>query len=162
VAAVRVVARGDSLLFPAAIRALAAAHGPRGGPRREVPELTPREAEVLHLVARGLDNAEIAAELYLGLQTVKTHVSSLLRKLGARDRTPGRGRRLPDRSGAAVPSGRAGVGALDRTGATGQDHGVSRINDVGGMVGFPAIAEEPDEPAFHADWERTCWPSTPR
>ena len=86
-ATVRVVARGDSLLFPAAIRALAATHGPRGGPRREVPELTPREAEVLHLVARGLNNAEIAAELYLGLQTVKTHVSSLLRKLGARDRT---------------------------------------------------------------------------
>ncbi len=86
VAAVRVVARGGSLLFPSAIRALAAAHGPRGGPRREAPELTPREAEILHLVARGLNNSEIAAELYLGLQTVKTHVSSLLRKLGARDR----------------------------------------------------------------------------
>jgi DNA-binding NarL/FixJ family response regulator len=87
-AAVRVVARGDSLLFPAAIRALAAAHGPRGGPRGPwAAELTPREAEILHLVARGLNNAEIAAELYLGLQTVKTHVSSLLRKLGARDRT---------------------------------------------------------------------------
>ncbi len=82
-AAVRVVARGDSLLFPGAIRALATAHGPRGGPRREAPEPTPRETEILHLVARGLNDAE----LYPGLQTVKTHVSSLLRKLGARDRT---------------------------------------------------------------------------
>ncbi|GAB3191301.1 hypothetical protein GCM10027261_00740 [Geodermatophilus arenarius] len=44
-------------------------------------------AEVLLLVARGRSNGEIAGELYLGLQTVKTHVSSLLRKLGARDRT---------------------------------------------------------------------------
>ncbi len=85
--AVRVVARGDSLLFPAAIRGLAAAHGPRGSARREAPELTPREAEILFLMARGLSNAEVAGELYLGLQTVKTHVSSLLRKLGARDRT---------------------------------------------------------------------------
>ena len=84
VEAVRVVARGESLLFPDAIRALAARHATG----REVREdLTAREREILALVARGLNNAEIAAELYLGLQTVKTHVSSLLRKLGARDRT---------------------------------------------------------------------------
>ncbi len=86
--AVRVVARGDSLLFPAAIRALAARHAPvraRGG--RAPADLTAREREILTLMARGLSNGEIAGELYLGLQTVKTHVSSLLRKLGARDRT---------------------------------------------------------------------------
>ncbi|MGY1786168.1 response regulator [Geodermatophilus sp. SYSU D00698] len=84
--AVRLVARGESLLFPAAIRALAAQHAPAQH-TRPAPELTAREREVLLLVARGLSNGEIAGELYLGLQTVKTHVSSLLRKLGARDRT---------------------------------------------------------------------------
>ena len=84
--AVRLVARGESLLFPASIRALAARHAPRVG-SVGVPDLTPREADILRLMARGRSNAEIAGELYLGLQTVKTHVSSLLRKLGARDRT---------------------------------------------------------------------------
>jgi DNA-binding NarL/FixJ family response regulator len=86
--AVRIVARGESLLFPAAIRSLAARHAPtaaRAG--TTLAELTPREREILQLVARGRSNSEIAGELYLGLQTVKTHVSSLLRKLGARDRT---------------------------------------------------------------------------
>ena len=74
-------------LFPAAIRSLAARRvaGPGRGATRA--QLTDREAEVLQLMARGLSNGEIAADLYLGLQTVKTHVSSLLRKLGARDRT---------------------------------------------------------------------------
>ncbi len=86
--AVRVVARGDSLLFPAAIRALAARHAPvRARGSRALADLTAREREILTLMARGLSNGEIAGELYLGLQTVKTHVSSLLRKLGARDRT---------------------------------------------------------------------------
>ena len=85
VEAVRVVARGESLLFPAAVRALAARYG-GGGDRTRV-ELTGRETEVLQLMARGLSNGEIATELHLGLQTVKTHVSSLLRKLRARDRT---------------------------------------------------------------------------
>ena len=84
--AVRVVAGGESLLFPVAIRALAAQQAP-AVPTRPAPELTPREREVLLLVARGLSNTEIAGELFLGLQTVKTHVSALLRKLGARDRT---------------------------------------------------------------------------
>ena len=86
--AVRVVAGGESLLFPAAIRSLAARHaGGAAGRRDRAVGLTAREEEVLVLMARGLSNGEIAGELYLGLQTVKTHVSSLLRKLGARDRT---------------------------------------------------------------------------
>jgi DNA-binding NarL/FixJ family response regulator len=86
--AVRVVARGESLLFPAAVRALAARHvGARAGRAALRAELTDREREVLLLMARGRSNTEIAGELHLGLQTVKTHVSSLLRKLGARDRT---------------------------------------------------------------------------
>ena len=86
--AVRVVAAGESLLFPAAIRSLAARQAPadaRVG--AAVSDLTPRERDILRLVARGLSNAEIAEEMFLGLQTVKTHVSSVLRKLGARDRT---------------------------------------------------------------------------
>jgi DNA-binding NarL/FixJ family response regulator len=86
--AVRVVAAGESLLFPAAIRSLAARQAPadaRVG--AAVADLTPRERDILRLVARGLSNAEIAEEMFLGLQTVKTHVSSVLRKLGARDRT---------------------------------------------------------------------------
>jgi DNA-binding NarL/FixJ family response regulator len=86
--AVRVVAAGESLLFPAAIRSLAGrqtpAHARVGA---AVADLTPRERDILRLIARGLSNAEIADELFLGLQTVKTHVSSMLRKLGARDRT---------------------------------------------------------------------------
>ncbi|WP_342747999.1 response regulator transcription factor [Geodermatophilus tzadiensis] len=86
--AVRVVARGESLLFPAAIRSLAARHAtPRARAGTAVVDLTPREREILRLVAGGLSNGEIANELFLGVQTVKTHVSSLLRKLGARDRT---------------------------------------------------------------------------
>ncbi|MED7951901.1 response regulator transcription factor [Streptomyces sp. BE303] len=86
--AVRLVAAGESLLFPAQIRRLAAGQGNREA--RETmarAALTDREAEVLRLVARGLTNGEIAAHLVLGVQTVKTHVSSVLAKLGARDRT---------------------------------------------------------------------------
>lgn len=86
--AVRLVAEGESLLFPAAMRELAAAHGnPEARAALERAGLTEREREVLRLVARGLTNAEIAGDLYLGTETVKTHVSSLLTKLGARDRT---------------------------------------------------------------------------
>jgi DNA-binding NarL/FixJ family response regulator len=85
--AVRVLAAGESLLFPAAVRELAVRQAGSRAAAGPVADLTPREREVLLLVARGRSNAEIAAELFLGLQTVKTHVSSLLRKLGARDRT---------------------------------------------------------------------------
>ncbi|MFH8793245.1 response regulator [Streptomyces sp. NPDC017941] len=90
--AVRLVAEGESLLFPAAVRELAGAHGTRRGnpvavAALERAALTGREEEVLRLMARGLSNAEIAARLVVGTETVKSHVSSLLAKLGARDRT---------------------------------------------------------------------------
>ncbi|MFC9974762.1 response regulator [Spirillospora sp. NPDC127200] len=87
--AVRMVAHGDSLLFPAAIRALAAEHAPAGpgGGARWHDRLTEREADVLRLMAKGRSNAEIAAELFVSPQTVKTHVGNVLAKLQARDRT---------------------------------------------------------------------------
>ncbi|MFE9250608.1 response regulator [Streptomyces sp. NPDC007088] len=86
--AVRLVAEGESLLFPAAVRALAATYGNvRARTAMERAELTGREEEVLRLMARGLSNAEIAARLVVGAETVKSHVSALLAKLGARDRT---------------------------------------------------------------------------
>jgi len=88
VEAIRVVARGESLLFPAAIRRLAGAYG--GGPaadRVRGARLTEREGEVLRLMATGLSNAEIAAHLVVGVETVKTHIGNILAKLGARDRT---------------------------------------------------------------------------
>ncbi|WP_103336148.1 response regulator [Amycolatopsis sp. CA-126428] len=88
VAAIRTVVAGESLLFPAAIRRLAAqrAPGPAGDGLASA-GLTEREREVLRLVAAGLSNVEIAGELYVGVQTVKTHVGNVLAKLGARDRT---------------------------------------------------------------------------
>jgi DNA-binding NarL/FixJ family response regulator len=85
--AVRVVARGDSLLFPAAVRRLAAAYGPAPAAGLPGAQLTEREGEVLRLMADGLSNAEIAARLVLGQETVKTHVGNVLAKLGVRDRT---------------------------------------------------------------------------
>jgi DNA-binding NarL/FixJ family response regulator len=87
--AIRLVMQGDSLLFPAAIRALAASHLPESPAHGATwhAQLTEREAEVLRLMATGLSNAEIAASIFVSLQTVKTHVGNLLAKLGARDRT---------------------------------------------------------------------------
>ncbi|NEA83152.1 response regulator transcription factor [Actinospica acidiphila] len=90
--AVRLIAEGESLLFPASVRQLAAEYGEGGGNRAaratlERARLTGREGEVLRLMARGLSNAEIAARLVVGTETVKSHVSAVLAKLGARDRT---------------------------------------------------------------------------
>ncbi len=89
IAAVEVVARGDALLAPSVTRRMIE-HFVRDstvrGQRTELPHLTERETEVLVLVARGLSNAEIAADLVIAEQTVKTHVSRVLGKLGARDR----------------------------------------------------------------------------
>lgn len=86
--AIRVVAGGDALLAPSVTRRLIAEFAAR--PESRSPEglddLTERELEVLRLVARGLSNAEIAEELYVGETTVKSHVSHTLTKLGLRDR----------------------------------------------------------------------------
>ncbi|MFF7985706.1 response regulator [Streptomyces sp. NPDC007901] len=86
--AVRLVAEGESLLFPASVRQLAARYG-EGGGRDGLgwARLTEREAEVLRLMAQGLSNAEIAGRLFVGTETVKSHVGAVLAKLGARDRT---------------------------------------------------------------------------
>jgi DNA-binding NarL/FixJ family response regulator len=90
--AVRVVAAGDALLAPAVTRRLIIEFA-RLRPRQDAPSaavlaaLTPRETQVLRLVAEGLSNPEIAARLVVTEETVKTHVSRMLSKLGLRDRT---------------------------------------------------------------------------
>lgn len=90
IAAVRVIAGGDALLAPAVTRALIGRHADRLRPRppAEPPAgpLTRREVDVLKLVAAGRSNAEIAADLYISTETVKTHVSRILTKLELRDR----------------------------------------------------------------------------
>lgn len=88
VEAVRLVAEGSMLLGPSATRRLVTDLAERGAqsPHPGIADLTERELEVLRAVARGLSNGEIAAELFLSEHTVKTHVSQMLRKLGARDR----------------------------------------------------------------------------
>jgi DNA-binding NarL/FixJ family response regulator len=88
IAAIHVVARGDALIAPSVTRRLIAefARRPALDAAAGLDELTARELEVLRLLARGLTNAEIAAELILGESTVKTHVGNVLLKLGLRDR----------------------------------------------------------------------------
>jgi len=90
-AAIRTVAAGEALLAPSVTRRLIAHFAHRApAPARAAPslaELTEREREVLALVARGLSNAELAGTLRVSLPTAKTHVSRILTKLGARDRT---------------------------------------------------------------------------
>ncbi|GAB3170231.1 response regulator [Streptomyces incanus] len=88
VGAVRLVARSDTLLFPEAVRALAAEHTRASRtPPPWVARLTGRESEVLRHMAAGRTNAEIAGLLEVGPATVKTHVAQVLAKTGARDRT---------------------------------------------------------------------------
>ncbi len=90
VTAIEVIAAGDALLAPAVTRRMIEEFVRRPTPNPDPPpgleELTPRELEVLKLMARGLSNAEIATELYLGETTVKTHVARVLGKLNLRDR----------------------------------------------------------------------------
>jgi DNA-binding NarL/FixJ family response regulator len=94
--AVRIIAAGDALLAPTVTRRLIsqfaqqqpAAAAPGGsGPGGALASLTPRETQVLRLVAEGLSNPEIAGRLVVTEETVKTHVSRMLSKLGLRDRT---------------------------------------------------------------------------
>ncbi|WP_405735687.1 response regulator transcription factor [Streptomyces sp. NBC_01537] len=91
VAAVRLVRSGDALLAPAITRRLVERFAARDGQaaatlHRDLSTLTPRELEVLQLLAKGLSNAELAARFGLSEATVKTHVARILSKLGLRDR----------------------------------------------------------------------------
>ncbi|MEV5334938.1 response regulator transcription factor [Streptomyces werraensis] len=89
VAGIRVIATGEGVLAPSVTRRVIANFSHQDTAARPAPRLvglTPREQEVLVLIAKGLSNAEIADHLVISLPTVKTHVSSLLSKLNARDR----------------------------------------------------------------------------
>jgi DNA-binding NarL/FixJ family response regulator len=88
-AAVRTVAAGDQLFAPQVTRRLVESYVTKPAPRDadELDELTPREREVVLLVAKGLSNVEVGERLFLSEATVKTHLTSILRKLGLRDRT---------------------------------------------------------------------------
>jgi DNA-binding NarL/FixJ family response regulator len=91
VSAVRVIAQGDALLSPSVTRRLIEEFARRPEPGATAwavlpPDLTEREREALELLAQGLSNREIAAAMYIGEATAKTHVSRLLTKLGVRDR----------------------------------------------------------------------------
>jgi DNA-binding NarL/FixJ family response regulator len=87
---IRVVAQGEALLAPSVTRRLIQEFSRSGAAQQRAPaeleELTPRELEVFKLIARGMSNAEIAAELVVSETTVKTHVARVLMKLGVRDR----------------------------------------------------------------------------
>lgn len=89
--AVTALAGGDGLLSPEVTRRViersVSTPAASAAPAPELGALTDREHEVLHLLATGLSNAEIAGQLFLGEATVKTHVSNVLAKLGIRDRT---------------------------------------------------------------------------
>jgi DNA-binding NarL/FixJ family response regulator len=92
--AIRLVATGDALLAPSVTRRLIAHFSGQSGRGRDparvragIEELTEREREVLLLIARGLSNPELAERLHVSVPTAKTHVSRILAKLGARDRT---------------------------------------------------------------------------
>lgn len=84
---IRIVARGDTLVFPPTLQRLIVSTSRAQSDELRGAGLTDREAEVLRLVARGFSNAEIANHLFVGIETVKTHVANVLMKTGARDRT---------------------------------------------------------------------------
>ena len=87
--AIRVVAEGNALLAPSVTRRIITEFAKKPVPKtyeEEIKRLTEREIEVLHLIARGKTNEEIAGELVIGEATVKTHVSNVLTKLDLRDR----------------------------------------------------------------------------
>lgn len=89
IAAIRVVAAGDALIAPSVTRRLIVEFAGRpepGGHHRHIDRITEREREVLTLIGRGMSNSEIAAHLFIGPATAKTHVARLLSKLDARDR----------------------------------------------------------------------------
>ena len=87
-AAIRTVASGDALLSPTITKRVIEQFTriPRPTPPKELEELTAREREIFRLIAKGLSNAEIAKELYIGETTVKTHITHILQKLDLRDR----------------------------------------------------------------------------
>ena len=87
-AAIRTVAGGEALLSPAITKRVIRQFTriPHQAVPQEVAELTERELDVFRLIARGLSNAEIGSELYIGDTTVKTHITHILQKLGLRDR----------------------------------------------------------------------------
>ena len=88
IAAVCTVAAGDALLSPTVTKRVISQFTriPRPTPPQELDDLSERERDVFRLIARGLSNAEIAQELYIGDTTVKTHITHILQKLGLRDR----------------------------------------------------------------------------
>jgi DNA-binding NarL/FixJ family response regulator len=105
--AVRVVARGDALLAPAITKRLIAEFANQHRPSAEpsaTDQLTPRETEVLTLIARGLSNAELAEQLVVSEHTVRTHISHLFAKLGVRDRA--QAVIMAYESGLVIPGGR--------------------------------------------------------
>ncbi|MEU0409108.1 response regulator transcription factor [Streptomyces griseorubiginosus] len=111
VAAVRLVRSGDALLAPAITRRLIERFAHRGeavpaSPHRDLSGLTPRELEVLRLLATGLSNAELAERLFLSPTTVKTHIGRILSKLDLRDRV--QAVVLAYESGLITPGGAAG------------------------------------------------------
>jgi DNA-binding NarL/FixJ family response regulator len=88
ISGIATVARGDALLAPSVTRRLITefARRPADSPRPALPDLTPRETEVLIQAARGLSNREIAGRLFLGEATIKTYIGNILLKLRCRDR----------------------------------------------------------------------------
>ena len=118
--AVRVIGSGEALLAPAVTRRLIAEFAARSRPvpPPELGRLTPRENEVLLLMAGGLTNAEIAGRLSLAEQTVKSHVSSVLFKLELRDRV--QAVILAYESGLVVPGAAGGEDPMARKGESGR------------------------------------------